>query len=204
MKKKLVSLMLVLVMGIMLCSCSKKTDNKLSVKEDILNLKIGDHYTINVENADQPLTWFSANQSVVTVSPEGTLEAVSDGVTTVTVEAGSKYAHIGVIVRDDGGYYREDGVYVNFYNKPSDIEEIIVGVKGGSKSDTTVHVGDTWQLVAYTTPSDSKDPVEWSSEDPAIASVSADGKLQVNKKGNTTIKAIAPNGVTGELLVRCK
>ena len=74
----------------------------------------------------------------------------------------------------------------------------------GGKDDISVQVGESFQLRAYTVPSDSKDTIVWQSDDSTVARVDEKGKLQAIGKGKTTITAYAPNGVNGKLIVRCK
>lgn len=203
MKKKLISLMLLLITAIMFCSCSK--ENKISVKEDIIRIKIGETYAIKVSQTNkEKLTWSSLDDSIATVDSEGKVTAQSNGITTVTASAGSKHVHVGVVVGGNEGYVDSDGTYVQVFDGESDITEITVGVKGGGKEDITVKTGDTFQLRAYTNPSDSQDPITWKSDNTGIARVKEDGTLEVVGKGMATITAYAPNGVNGKLIVRCK
>ena len=203
MKKKLISLVLLLVAVIMLCSCSE--ENKLSVKEDIVRMKIDEKYTIKVSQTNEKqLTWYSLDPAVATVSPEGTVTAVGNGITTVTARTDKEHVQIGIIVGGNDGYVDNDGTYVQVFDGVSDITEITVGVKGGGKDDVTVKVGDKLQLRAYITPSDSQDPIVWKSDNNNIARVKDDGSLEIISKGIATITAYAPNGVNGKLIVRCK
>lgn len=203
MKKRLISLVIIAVMAFVLCSCSK--ENTLSVEEDIIRMKIDDSYTLKVgQTKEEQLTWSTADSDVATVSPEGTVTATGNGITTVTAEAEGKYVHIGVIVGGNEGYYTNSGEFIPVFDGNSNITEIVVGVKGGSKEDVTVKVGDVHQLKAYVTPSDSTDTIVWQSADSSIARVDAEGKVQIIQKGITTITAYAPNGVNGKMILRCK
>ena len=203
MKKRLISLVIIAVMAFVLCSCSK--ENTLSVEEDIIRMKIDDSYTLKVgQTKEEQLTWSTADSDVATVSPEGTVIATGNGITTVTAEAEGKYVHIGVIVGGNEGYYTNSGEFIPVFDGNSNITEIVVGVKGGSKEDVTVKVGDVHQLKAYVTPSDSTDTIVWQSADSSIARVDAEGKVQIIQKGITTITAYAPNGVNGKMILRCK
>ena len=203
MKNKLILLGTVLMAGIILCSCGK--ENSLSVKEDIIRMKTDESYTIKVtQTNEEQLTWHSADTAIATVSPEGTVTAMGNGITTITAQTEDKYIHVGVIVGGDEGYVDNNGNYVQVFDGISDITEIVVGVRGGGKDDITVKVGDVLKLSAYITPSDSQDPIVWQSDDTAIARVKDDGTLEAVNKGITTITAYAPNGVNGKLIVRCK
>lgn len=203
MRKRILSLMSLVVLMTVLCSCGG--ENVITVKEKTIRMKKDESYTIKVKQTkEEKLSWSSEDESVAVVSPEGTVSAVGNGITVVTVRGEKAYVHVGVIVGGNEDYTDKDGNVVRVYDTPSDITEILVGVRNGGKSDITAKVGETHQLVAYTTPSNSKDPIDWTSADKKVARVDEKGVLQVVGKGTTTISAIAPNGIKGELIVRCK
>lgn len=191
------------VATMILCSCGG--DNVITVKEKNIRMKIDESYTIKAEQKkDETLSWTSADESIVVVSPEGTVSAVGNGITTVTARGEKAFVHVGVIVGGNNDYTDKNGNIVRVFDGVSDITEIVVGVRGGGKEDISVKVGETFQLRAYTTPSDSKDEIVWQSDDKSVARVDEKGVLQAVGKGNTTITAYAPNGVNGKMIVRCK
>ena len=201
--KKRVLVCLVVALSAILCSCGG--ENVLTVKEDVVRMKIDESYTIKVaQEREEPLTWSSGDNSIAIVSPEGTVSAVGNGITTVTARGENAFVHVGIVVGGNNDYTDENGNVVQVFDGVSDIEEITVGVRGGGKNDVTVKVGDSLQLRAYTVPSDSKDTIVWQSDDSTVARVDEKGKLQIIKKGVTTITAYAPNGVNGKLIIRCK
>lgn len=203
MKKRIVSMAALAVATMLLCSCGG--ENVITVKEKNIRMKIDESYTIKAEQKkEETLSWTSADESVVVVSPEGTISAVGNGITTVTVRGEKAFVHIGVIVGGNNDYTDKNGNVVRVFDGVSDITEIVVGVRGGGKEDVSVKVGETFQLRAYTTPSDSKDEIVWQSDDKSVARVDDKGVLQAVGKGNTTITAYAPNGVNGKMIVRCK
>lgn len=168
-------------------------------------MKKDESCTIKVEQTkEETLEWVSDNEAVAIVSPEGTVTAVSGGIATITARGAESYVHVGVIVEGDGNYVDKNGNVIQVFDGESDITEIVVGVKGGGKEDVSVKVGETHQLRAYTDPSDSADPIVWKTDDSSIARVDENGKLQAINKGKTVITAYAPNGVKGEMIVRCK
>ena len=191
------------VTTMLLCSCGG--ENVITVKEKNIRMKIDESYTIKAEQKkEETLSWTSADESVVVVSPEGTVSAVGNGITTVTARGEKAFVHVGVIVGGNNDYTDKNGNVVRVFDGVSDITEIVVGVRGGGKEDVSVKVGETFQLRAYTTPSDSKDEIVWQSEDKSVARVDEKGVLQAVGKGNTTITAYAPTGVNGKMIVRCK
>ena len=203
MKKRLLSFAALAVVMTILCACGG--ENAMSVKEKHIRMKKDESYTIKVKQSkEEELTWSSKDESVAVVSPEGTISAVDSGITVVTARGEKSYVHVGVIVEGNGDYIDKDGKLVRVRNEKSDITEIVVGVQAGGKSDVTLGVGKSYQLIAYKTPSDSKDEIEWESNKTDVARVDKNGKLQVVGKGTAIISAYAPNNVKGELIVRCK
>ena len=203
MKKRMATLFALGVVTVLFCSCGG--ENVITVKEKNIRMKVDESYTIKAQQKkDEILSWSSADESIVVVSPEGTVSAVGNGITTVTVRGEKAFEHVGVIVGGNNDYTDKDGNVVQVFDGISDITEIVVGVRGGGKEDITVKVGETHQLTAFVTPSDSKDEIVWKSDDKNIARVDDKGVLQVISRGNTTITAYAPNGVNGKIIVRCK
>lgn len=203
MKKRMLLSLLGVILAFTLSACGG--ENTLSVKEDILKMKKDESCTIKVEQTkEEPLEWISDNEAVAIVGPDGTVTAVNSGIATITARGEESYVHVGVIVEGDGNYVDKHGNVIQVFDGESDITEIIVGVKGGGKEDVSVKVGETHQLRAYTDPSDSTDPIVWRTSDGAVARVDENGKLQAISKGKAVITAYAPNGVKGEMIVRCK
>lgn len=191
------------VLAVTLCACGG--ENVMTVKEKHIRMKKDESYTIKVEQTkEEELTWSSNDESIAVVSPEGTVSAVGSGITTVTARGEKAYVHVGVVVDGDGDYIDKDGNLVRVRNEKSDITEIVVGVHAGGKNDVTLEVGKSYQLVAYKTPSDSKDTIDWECNKTDIARVDKNGKLQVFSKGTAIVSAYAPNNVKGELIIRCK
>lgn len=203
MKKRILLSAIIIMSCVALCSCGDK--NVLSVKEDVLKMKKDESFTIKVEQTkEEPLQWVSNDEAIAIVSPDGTVTALSSGIATITARGEESYVHVGVIVEGDGEYVDKNGNIIQIFDGESDITEIVVGVKGGGKNDVSVKVGETHQLRAYIDPSDCDDPIVWMSENSAIARVDENGKLQAISKGTTKVSATAPNGIKGEMIVRCK
>lgn len=201
MKKRLLALSILVIVCLALCACGKK-DDRLSAKESVIKLDAGKTYTIEVLNGDaEVLEWKSDNETVATVSENGTVTGKQDGVTVISGKTENRYVHVGVIVEGKEEYVDKNGNVVKIYNEDSNITAITVGVKGGSKNDVTVKKGDTYSLVAYTEP-ESSDKIDWKSENTAVVSVSKEGVISAVGKGMTKVLAYAPNGVKGEMIVR--
>ena len=195
--------MLLVSMLFVLSACGK--ENKLTVEDNVIHLKIDEAYTIKVKQTNkQKIEWNSDDERIAIVSPEGTVTGVGDGITTIEIKTEDSTEYVGVIVKSDEGYFDNEGNYIPTFTQDSDIEKIVVGIKNGGKEDATVKVGETYQLKAYTTPSESSDTIVWKSDDSTIVRVDDEGKVQIINKGTTTVTAYAPNGVNGKMILRCK
>lgn len=203
MKRKVFLHTLIIGTVLVLSACGSKTS--LSVKEKNIRMNIDEKYTIKlVSGADEDVVWTSNDEAVALISPEGTITATGNGITTVTAKSQDSYVHVGVIVGGNNDYTDEFGNVVEVFDGESDITEISVGVKTGGKGDISVKSGESFQLRAYVTPSDSKDKIVWRVADSSVARVDEKGVLQTVGAGKTTVTAYAPNGVKGELIVRVK
>lgn len=180
-------------------------DKAITVKEKNLRMNIDEKYTVKiVDGSEKDVVWSSNDESIAVVSPDGTVTAIGNGITTVTAKAADSYVHVGVIVGGNNDYTDAFGNVVEVFDGVSDITEIAVGVKNGGKGDVSVKKGETFQLVAYITPSDSKDKIVWRVEDSTVARVDEKGVLQTVGAGKTKVTAYAPNGVSGDLILRVK
>lgn len=204
MKKRLFSLILLAIMCVTLCACGKKGD-KLSVKETVIKLDVGKSHTIELENGNKDdVVWNSDDESVATVSEDGTVVGRQGGVTVIRGKTESSSVHIGVVVKDEKKEYVDNAGNVVRAYEESDIVSITVGVKGGGKNDVTIRKGDTYTLVAYTDPENSKDEISWKSDNTSVVTVTDKGVISAVGKGTAEVKAIAPNLVEGTMIIRVK
>lgn len=73
-----------------------------------------------------------------------------------------------------------------------------------SKEDVTLSSkGEVWRPTITFSPSGTTGTVTWESDNPDIASVSADGAVTAVSPGTTSITAMLPNGATVAAIVRC-
>ena len=131
--------------------------------------------TIKPEDFTDTVSWKSSDTSVVTVSDTGVVKGVGLGTATIKVVVGSKSASCTVIV-----------------------QQPVTSISLNSSS-RTMDALETFQLTATANPGTAVDRrVSWSSSDPAIASVDANGLVTAYKKGSAviTVSAMDGSGVT--------
>lgn len=205
--KKHFSIIAVILSAAVLCSaCGKSDKNTVSIKEqEPVRLNVDDKYTVEVKHKKgEEVQWSSNDEKIAVINSEGTITAKGNGITTVTAKTETGYDHLGVIVGGDDVYTDENGNVVQKFDQESDITEISVAVKAGGSGDISIKTGDKFTLEAKTTPADSTDKIVWQSEDPKIVKVSETGEIEACAAGKTMVRAYAPNGVCGELIVRVR
>ncbi len=124
------------------------------------------------------ITWTSSDTSVAVVSSEGYVTANGIGTCTITASAGS-YASASCTVT---------------VLSPATAVEI-----GDSK--LTLDKGNTKQLSAVLTPSNSTDGITWTSSNPSVASVDNNGFITALSTGSATITATADSGKSDSVAV---
>ena len=205
MKKIVFTISILLSVILIFSACSKEEKTVLSIEgQSSITMKVGAKHSLKLEQNVDDVEWISENDAIATVSPEGVVTAVGSGITVVSARTENSHAHIGIVVDGNSSYVDKKGNVIEVFDGVSDITDITVGVKGGGKDDVTVNKGDKLQLVAYTTPSNSKDEIVWRTENADIAKVDENGKLTVIGTGKTSVKAYAPNGEYGEITIRVK
>ena len=172
------------VAGIFLASACGPKDTSVAVtgvslKPTALNLTVGQESTLTATVAPETATnknvsWSSSNTGVATVS-DGKVTAVAKGTSnvTVTTEDGSFTASCLVSV---------DNIHVS-------------AVTISPEGESMVKVGEQLQLTAAVSPSDAFDQsVSWTSDNEAVAKVSAGGLVEGVSSGVTTINATSTDG----------
>ncbi|MBP5506050.1 MAG: Ig-like domain-containing protein [Bacteroidales bacterium] len=141
-----------------------------------LNLKEGEiatlFATVKPDNAtNKTVTWVSSDSGVVTVDANGKVTAVSAGQATITATAGNASATCAVTVQ------------------PNVIAVTSVTL---DKNKVEIEVGADVTLVATVNPSNATDKsVTWTTDNPKVASVDANGKVTGVSEGQATISAKA-------------
>lgn len=146
----------------------------LSLNKTRLDMIVGDTETLTAtlepEDASvrDKIEWTSSNTQVATVS-EGKVTALKEGETTITASLEGKKAECKVVV---------DYVHVTSLTL--------------NKTEAILYIGESLTLVATLSPGNATyKSIEWTSSTPAVASVSADGKVDAVGKGKATITAKA-------------
>ena len=136
--------------------------------------------TITPADADsKAVTWSSSSPAVAAVAADGTVTAVSAGTATITVTTA------------DGGKTVSCAVTVT----TPDIPAVPVTGVALDKTSLLLAVGGSERLSAAVTPSDAGDKrVFWSSSDPAVAAVAADGTVTAVSAGTATITVTTVDG----------
>lgn len=160
----------------------------LSIGGDFITDGSTSQLTAAVSPADatnQAVEWTVSNESVATITQEGLLSAVSNGIVTVTVAA------------LDGS-----GVTANKSFQVSGVEGPKVPVASISIVGNDITDGKSLQLSAEVLPANADNKmVEWMVSDASIAEISPEGLLSPKLNGSIVVTATATDesGVTGTL-----
>lgn len=110
--------------------------------------------------------WFSSDESVATVSPDGLVTAIGSGRAFVTAGAGNEFATVIVDVRV------ADSIAIT--------EEYV-----------TLEVGEDISLTLETVPAEGVEGMVWSSSDESVATVTQDGAVSSVGKGIAVVRVSA-------------
>ena len=145
-------------------------------------VELEDSVTVLPENAtDRAQTYLSSNDAVASVTPQGVLTANTAGSCTIEVYVGNK------------------GLFTSFDVTVGDVPPVAISAlsfRNESEEFEFTGEGQTVDLIGggylIVTPVDYTEGLEFTSSDPDVASVSADGGiLTIHKLGKTTITATA-------------
>ncbi|MQL53258.1 hypothetical protein GFC01_13520 [Desulfofundulus thermobenzoicus] len=147
--------------------------------------------TVSPDNAtDKNVTWSTSDESIATVDDQGNVKGVAVGKATITVTTADggfqDTCEVTVERRSGGGGGGGGGG-----------GSTTVPVTGVSldKTSLTMTVGDTAQLTAAVTPDNaSNKSVTWSSDNTAVATVDAGGKVTAVAPGTATITVKTADG----------
>ncbi|MBR4208455.1 MAG: Ig-like domain-containing protein [Lachnospiraceae bacterium] len=127
---------------------------------------------------DRSVTWYSADESVATVSSNGLITAVAKGQTAI-------YART-----NDGGYRASCTV-----NVIVPVEGVTIKYNEDEVSELTLDVNNGTYLNAAVYPYDANNKnVAWTSSDESVVSIDAGGYIETLKEGTAVITAITVDG----------
>lgn len=117
------------------------------------------------------VTWSSSDTNIATVSENGTVTALKAGTVVITANVGNKTDTYDITVEE--------------------INLTAIDIK----DSTTIHKGETEQLIVTFTPDNATDDktVEWSSSDETVVTVDTNGKVIAKSVGGAIITAKAGN-----------
>jgi uncharacterized protein YjdB len=133
----------------------------------------------NVDNSS--IVWKSSNSEIATVSSKGLVELLSEGNVEISATASN-----GVVGK----------VAINVKEKYVDTVDI-------AASEVDMLINEESTITATVSPADATHPeLTWTSADPAIVSVSADGRITALACGETIITATSTNNISDSIAVR--
>lgn len=180
------------------------TDFKLS-REDISFFNVGETYqfrvTLTPADAHGDITWKSSDPNVASVSWNGLVTAISKGTVNITASiegVGERKCIVRCQLSDSApaATPAPSGTSAPASSPaPSGVtlsrEDITLKLRESGENES-------WRLVVSGTSS----AVAWTSTDPAVATVGADGTVKAVSKGTCKVKATV-DGVTLECIIRC-
>lgn len=153
---------------------------QVTLDQTALELTVGDSAQLNAtvlpeEAVDKRITWESSTPAVATVGETGEVTALAAGSATITAKtANGKQALCQVTVKEP----------------MKEVQEITL-----NRDSLYLDIGDFAQLTAAVIPEDAADQtISWTSSDPSIASVDAQGKVTALCAGIASIIAQTANG----------
>ena len=177
-------------------SCKQEPEeisvSSISLSKSTLELTVGDQAsldaTISPDNAtNKKIRWSSSKESVATVTPDGIVEAVSVGTAFITARS------------EDSGVNAKCEITV---------KERVTSVTGISLNKTSLPLteGDEFTLVATVTPENATNKdITWTSDNEAVATVSAEGVVKAIKAGTANITATSEDsGVNAKCEITVK
>ena len=180
MKRILPLIALAAVAVLSVFSCQQEPEeirvSSISLSKSTLELTVGDQAsldaTISPDNATiKKISWNSSKESVATVTPDGIVEAISAGTAFITARS------------EDSGVNAKCEITV---------KEKVISVTGIALNKTSLPLteGEDFTLEATVTPDNAtKKEVTWTSDDEAVAIVSAEGVVKAIKAGTANITA---------------
>ena len=196
MKRLLPFIALAAVTVLSVFSCQQEPEeirvSSISLSKSALELTVGDQAsldaTISPDNAtNKKISWNSSKESVATVTPDGIVEAVSAGTSFITARS------------EDSGVNAKCEITVK--EKVISVTRIFL-----NKTSLSLTEGEEFTLEATVTPDNATNKeVSWTSDNDAVATVSAEGVVKALKAGTANIKVTSKDsGVSAKCEITVK
>ena len=178
MKRILPFIALAAVTVLSVFSCQQEPEeirvSSISLSKSTLELTVGDQVSLDVtispDNAtNKKIRWSSSKESVATVTPDGIVEAVSSGTAFITATS------------EDSGVNAKCEITV---------KEKVISVTGIALNKTSLSLteGEEFTLEATVTPDNATNKeVTWTSDNEAVATVSAEGIVKALNAGSANV-----------------
>ena len=196
MKRILPFIALAAVTVLSVFSCQQEPEeirvSSISLSKNTLELTVGDQAsldaTISPDNAtNKKISWSSSKESVATVTPDGIVEAISAGTAFITATS------------EDSGVNAKCEITV---------KEKVISVTGIALNKTSLSLteGEEFTLEATVTPDNATNKkITWTSDNEAVATVSAEGVVKAIKAGTANITATSEDsGVSAKCEITVK
>ncbi len=163
---------------------------KVDISENKLDIQLGEGLPFEADlsasvgpddASNKHINWYSEDESIATVDQSGHVTALDNGT-------------VNIVASSVNGVEAKCEVTVT---TPSTAIDIIT-------EDLTIGKGETIELSAALTPSNSTDAFYLKSSDESIVHVNEDGSLKGVKKGKATITATTDSGMTTEVEITVK
>ena len=151
----------------------------LTLNNPDFTLKVGDTYTVSVKSGSGDYTWVSSDDGVVSVDHTGKVTAISPGKVTLTAYNSTAKATGVIYVKAGAGGVTSTGTTTPAV-KPSG---------GENKLNTTDFTFAVGEPDVKLTVSGITTAFTWTSENPAVATVSGSGVVKAVGKGTTNVTA---------------
>ena len=153
-------------------------------------LKLANYVTVSPTNAsNKGLTWSSSNTGIATVNSKGVVTAKKTGKVTITVKT------------VDGGFTAT--ITITITEAP--VNNVEVNSVTVSPSTLEMVIGETKKATATIEPANATNKtLTWTSSDPNVVTVDANGNITAKGKGTATITVKTNNGKTATITVTVK
>ena len=175
---KLTALILAITLGLLLLLPMRfGQEDHLYAYPHTIKMGRGDSYAISYaldSDHAQAISYASVDERIATVSPQGLVKAVAPGATDIHIQAEGG-ARTSVRVEVSGS--PTTAIYLN-------------------TDSLRMEKGQATGLSASFNPGADDTRLEWRSDDPAIASVDAAGRVRALRGGRTKVSAVTPGGLS--------